>query len=157
MKNLKHIVIAGVPRSGKTTVSDTLEMILEGVTSRHTDSLMTKSLTWSETSAEVVKWFDDVSDSWIIEGTATVRALRKWMNSNKTGKPCDIVFWFNEPVVFLEKGQATMRKGCFTIFCEIEKELMNRKVEIIRIPKDTEENVIENILKIIETNEKKEA
>jgi SPP1 gp7 family putative phage head morphogenesis protein len=116
-----RVVIAGGPRSGKTTLAATMGE------AKHTDDII--DLGWSEASSAAMTWFD-APGPWVIEGVATARALRKWLDANPQGKPCDVVFWMPVPHVMLAKGQSTMLKGCEAVWRQVEPELVKRGVEI---------------------------
>ncbi len=116
------IAIVGSPKSGKTTFSSSLVGNI-----KHTDDLI--SLGWSEASEKASFWFDENID--VVEGVAVPRALRKWLERNKTGKPVDkIIILVNAPFCELSKGQAIMAKGIVTVWNEIVGELLSRGVEI---------------------------
>jgi hypothetical protein len=129
-----RICIAGGPRTGKTTLAlDLYERTRidpdhdrVGVL-RHTDDLI--DLGWSEASAAAAEWFREPGP-WIVEGVAVPRALRKWLAANE-GKPCDVVYWLEEPHEELSPGQVAMAKGCATVFDEIRAELEARGVHIV--------------------------
>lgn len=123
----ERIVIAGGPRTGKTTRSTELAAQL-GCTAHHTDD--TIGAGWSDASAAAADWFDRAAP-WIVEGVTAVRALRKWMAANE-GRPCDRVIWLVEPFVELSRHQAAMAKGCSTIWDDVEAELVGRGVVIER-------------------------
>ena len=114
-----RLLIAGVPRSGKTT--------LAGEGAGHTDDYI--DLGWGEASLSVSYLFDAVGP-WTIEGVAIPRALRKWLVQNPTGKPADKVIFLNEPFGELSKGQLSMAKGCRTVWLQVVDELRERGVEI---------------------------
>jgi adenylate kinase family enzyme len=116
-----RIVVAGGPRTGKTTFAAEL-----GGHILHTDDLIAE-LDWSEASEQVAKWFDEPGP-WVIEGVAAVRALRKWLDANESGLPCEIVYWFDRPVVERTRRQYGMGKACQTIFDEIRGSLVRRGV-----------------------------
>lgn len=131
------IIIAGGPKTGKSALSvefQTTSSVLDEVDHvphevKHTDDLINQ-FDWSALSEEVSRWFD-LPGHWVIEGTATVRALRKWLASHPTGKPCDLLIWCETPYVEnLTKGQINMAKGCKTIFEEIRQALLDRGVVI---------------------------
>jgi leucyl-tRNA synthetase len=67
----------------------------------------------------------------VIEGVALVRALRKWLERNAAGKPCDRVIVLRTPKVELTPGQAAMAKGHEKIWREVEPQLRKRGVEIV--------------------------
>ena len=116
------VAIIGSPKSGKTTFSSSFSGDV-----KHTDELIL--LGWSEASEKASFWFDENVD--VIEGVAVPRALRKWLERNKTGKPVDkIIILTNAPFCELSKGQATMAKGIVTVWKEIVGELLLRGVEI---------------------------
>ncbi len=126
-----NIVIAGHPLTGKTTLAEVMLSEVkdpENVTVRHTDE--TIDLGWSEGSQEVSTWFD-AEGPWIIEGVSTPRALRKWLERNPAGKPCDrIIFLIAKGLEGLIKGQASMAKGCDTVMGKIQQALVERGVLI---------------------------
>lgn len=124
-----RLAICGGPRSGKTTLSERIT----GHVVRHTDDLM--GLGWSEASDAAAPWFDEPGE-WVIEGVATVRALRKWLEAHPEGKPCDRVVYLTKAHTKLSKGQASMAKGCKTVWLgsadriSVRDELARRGVEI---------------------------
>lgn len=122
------IIIAGGPKTGKTTLANELAEKC-GHPAKHTDDLI--SLGWSEASQLCADDWLNTEGDWIIEGVATTRALRKWLQANAEGKPCDQVHYLSEPHVELTKGQQAMAKGCFTVWMEVFNELRERGVEIV--------------------------
>jgi dephospho-CoA kinase len=117
-----RICITGGPRTGKTTLSDTLARELAERNGqaelRHTDAVMHHG--WFEASALVALWLDEPGQ-WIIEGVAVSRALRKWREAHPGERPpVDRVIYLAEPHNTLSKGQATMAKGVRTVHDEIE-------------------------------------
>ncbi len=136
---VKRLVIAGVPKAGKTMIANALgELNGKSPTVRHTDELI-ETHKWGDDSVEVAKWFDEPG-IWIIEGVSAVRALRKWMRGDEhrglphhEGKPCDAVLWLGDPIVELEGRVAGMAKGCHTVWRDVEPMLIERGVEIIII------------------------
>jgi adenylate kinase family enzyme len=123
---VSRIVIAGWPRAGKTFFADALGKEL-GITVRHTDDVM--QLGWSESSLEVSTWLEDAGP-FIVEGVATVRALRKWLDRNPQGTPADVLYWSAVPREDLTSRQAGMGKGCTTVLDEIRDELVKRGVRM---------------------------
>lgn len=135
MENPSHILIAGGPRTGKTSLANRLGQEM-GLPVRHTDDLIGR-FDWSGVSEEVARWMD-AEGPWIIEGVAVPRALRKWLFVNQeclgpgTGaKPADRIYWLDQPLVALSGGQSSMAKGCFTVWSEIFPTLYTRQVEIL--------------------------
>lgn len=123
-----RIVIAGGPRTGKTTLANELAGE-RGQTAKHTDDLI--SLGWSEASQVCADDWLNAEGDWIVEGVSAPRALRKWLQANPEGKPCDVVHWLSVPHVELTKGQAAMAKGCLAVWIEVFTELRSRGVEIV--------------------------
>jgi len=119
-----RVVIAGGPRVGKTTLADKL-----GGRVMHTDDLIGEA-DWSECSRIVADEWMTEPGPWVIEGTATVRALRKFMALHPGAKPCDRVIWLSKPWIALTPGQARMGKGCAKIWLEIRDRLAALGVEI---------------------------
>lgn len=120
------ILIAGAPRTGKSTFAAQLSM-QHGLPVLHTDDLI-GSTDWSGASLEVMKWIED-NDHCIIEGVVVARALRKWLVNNE-GSPADILYNLTEAKVEQTPGQITMAKGCGTVFAEIVQELLVRGCEV---------------------------
>lgn len=124
-----RIVIAGVPRAGKTTLGNRMAAEL-GHEVMHTDDLV--HLGWSEASAEAATWMlARLGGSWIVEGVAAIRALRKALASTRD-KPCDKLVWLARPYVEQTDGQRSMGKGAETVLAEIEPDLRARGVFIAR-------------------------
>ncbi len=115
----ERLIITGGPRTGKTT--------LGGKGARHCDDAA--HLGWSEASQEVSTWLD-AKGPWTIEGVAAPRALRKWLERNPKGKPCDRVLVLQAPFTELTKGQFSMTKGVTTVLVEIVPELLSRGVVV---------------------------
>jgi hypothetical protein len=146
---MTRLVIAGGPRTGKTTLAfaiyngarcPTEDFTMDGVEHRglrkfHTDDLI--DLGWSEASEAASRWLDEPGP-WIVEGVAAVRALRKWLDRNPTGKPCDAVLYLEQPLVALTDGQARMRLGCRTVWEQIVGELDRRGVSVSEPQRDGE-------------------
>jgi adenylate kinase family enzyme len=122
-----RILIAGIPRSGKTTLATTLEREHK-LRVFHTDSLI--PLGWSEASDVASGWIEQPAP-WIIEGVAVVRALRKWLAKN-SGKPADVVHWLDQERVPLSDGQTSMAIGCRSVWREVLPELLGRRVKVVR-------------------------
>lgn len=124
-----RIVIGGGPRVGKSYLGDRLEAI--GIQVQRTDWLV-QSHAWSEASDEIARWMAQ-DGPWVVDGVATVRALRKRLDAHH-GKPCDLLVWMRGPRVELSPGQRSMTAGCETILAKIRPELERRHVAIMEIP-----------------------
>ncbi len=118
-----RILILGGPRTGKTTLAGKLAA-MHGFVPKHTDDLIGR-WTWSEASDEARLWLEQPGP-WIIEGTAAVRALRKWLTLHPKGRPADIVYHGAKPWVPLTRGQQAMANGHATIWSEVRDELVSR-------------------------------
>jgi hypothetical protein len=126
-----RILIAGGPRTGKTTFAAQLSDA-SGAPVRHTDDLVGK-LDWSAASAEVATWFDEPGP-WIVEGVAVGRALRKWLAAHPEGTPADTIYWALNAKVACTPGQISMAKGCLTVWTEVLPQLTARGVQVLRVP-----------------------
>jgi len=117
-------IIAGGPRTGKTTLSHSF------VSSRvlRTDDLI--SMGWREASDYTAREWLRHPGPWVIEGVAAVRALRKYMAYYPRVKPCDRIYWMTRPHVALTDGQIRMTKGCNTVYAQIKDRLQDLGVEI---------------------------
>ncbi len=123
-----RIVISGAPKTGKTTLAK--ELATPHVARLHTDDLIA-SHDWSEASQAVSEWFDRYKGfSFVIEGVAVPRALRKWLARNPEGKPCDVAIVLSKPHVEQTKAQLAMGKGVDKVWQEILPELIKRGVKI---------------------------
>lgn len=121
---MTRIVIIGGPKVGKTTTAD---RDYDPALVKHTDD--TVKMGWSEASTHVATWLDEPGP-WVIEGVAAVRALRKWLASHSTGKPCDEVRVLTKPRVPRSPGQMAMAASHSTIWSEVRGELRRRGVTI---------------------------
>ena len=124
MKRALRIVIAGGPRTGKTTRARELAERLR-VPLRHTDDLIDQG--WVAAGAAAAAWLDE-EGPWIVEGVAAPRALRRWLKRHRRGAPCDLIVFFAEAVVERTPRQDAMAKGCATTYREIRRALLRRGV-----------------------------
>lgn len=71
---------------------------------------------WSPLSQWVSDGWLNRAGPWVIEGTALIRALRKWHRA-RPGElpPVDRLFWRQDPIIDLSPGQHTMLSGHDTI------------------------------------------
>ena len=123
---MSRLIIAGGPRTGKTTLAD--RMAGEwNLVALHTDDLIAGH-SWSEASDMVWRWIEEPGP-WVLEGVAAVRGLRKWLEAHG-GAPCERVIWLTRTFEPLTPGQHTMMKGCQTIWRDIVGELSARCVEV---------------------------
>ena len=120
-----RIAIAGVPRSGKTTLALRLAQEL-GYPVQHGDDL--QHMEWSAASAELARRMLHSAGPWIVEGVSVSRALRKALEFTDD-RPCDRLYFLTEPFGALSDGQARMGKGCHTVHHEIAGELLRRGVQ----------------------------
>jgi adenylate kinase family enzyme len=119
-----RILIAGGPKTGKTTLAEKLAKELKIEKVLHDEDLVGK-FEWSEQSEVVAGWITDPGP-WIIEGVAVGRALRKWFKTHPEGLPADRIIYLDKPRVELEEAQNRMKKGCLTIWADVEVELKKR-------------------------------
>lgn len=126
----RRIIIIGGPRVGKSTLSEKLRNELGIETLRCSHDV--EHLGWSESSDFASKWFDEPGD-WIIEGVQMARALRKWLAANPD-KPLDAdILTLHHPWETRLPGQESMTKGVFTVFREIQGELIKRGARIHKL------------------------
>lgn len=123
----KRIVIAGGPRSGKSTLAGKLKP--DGY--RLHDGEELKGQGWSDGSERASRWLDEPGN-WICENVAMARALRKWLIRNPTGLPADLFIQLDTQVAERVTGQITMAAGCRTVWDQIEPELVRRGAKILR-------------------------
>ncbi len=122
------ILIMGVPRAGKSTLSADMASQLD-IPLKHIDE-WAKTLPWSETSDRVAEKLES-EGPWIMEGVAGIRGLRKWLERNPGKRPDFTIVWLPEPAIKLTAAQDNMRNGTLTIFRQIEQELLSRGVIIL--------------------------
>jgi hypothetical protein len=115
-----RIVIAGGPRTGKTTLAVSL-----GLPVFHTDDLI--PLGWVAAGAAAAQWIDQPGP-WVIEGVTAPRALRRWLKRHPDRAPCDLILFMARPAIPRTRGQEAMAKGCAKIFAEIAADLAARGV-----------------------------
>lgn len=132
------IVITGGPLTGKTTLAELMRGEGSRVRAMYSTDIF-KHMSWSDQSLEVARMFSDKElgvppdvDDWIVEGTAAVRGLRKWMSLKSRGRPCDVVVYLTQQFGEPNSGHRSMKKGCDTIFSEITPNLLARGVRVLR-------------------------
>jgi len=122
MTTNQRIVIAGVPRSGKTTLAPE---------ALHTDDLI-DHFDWSGVSTYVAESWIPLHGPWVIEGVAAGRALRKWLRAHPHGSPCDVAVFLLQPIApYTKDGQLRMARGCAKVWDEIAIELRRRGVYVV--------------------------
>ncbi len=118
VSSCRRIVIAGWPGSGKTTMAEVVAGGAGGslFTVVHTDDFIGQ-MPWSEISEHVAAALTSYPPPFIVEGTASIRAVRKWF-AIQPGKalPIDALVYLSSPKKQLNTRQAGMGKGCDTIF-----------------------------------------
>ena len=132
-KGAKRILITGSPLAGKTTLARDI-FLQYNINMFHTDDLISPDKqNWSEVSQIVSdKLYTMLHNSFIYEGVAIPRALRKFLNeySEYREKPCDLIIYMPNPRIRLTKGQESMRKGVETVWREILPQLISLGVRI---------------------------
>lgn len=121
-----RLAIIGGPRVGKSVLARELAK-RHGIAAMHTDDVM--HLGWSPASEAASHWFSSTG-SLIVEGVAAVRALRKWLEANREGKPCLEVLVLTKAFEQTTAKQDAMCKGIHTVLDEIRPELERRGVVI---------------------------
>lgn len=119
-------MIAGGPRSGKSTLARKLE--LQGYKLHDGEELV--GVEWSAGSLKAAGWLDETGP-WICENVAMARALRKWLLAHPSGVPADLIIQLDTQVAERTPGQSAMAKGCRTVWREIAPELRRRGVKIL--------------------------
>jgi hypothetical protein len=126
--NPARVLFVGGPRTGKTTLALELSQ-RHSRTVRCTDALL-GTFDWSGCSAEAATWIT-ADGEWIIEGAATARALRKWLDQNPGVALDATIVLTGQPFVELTKGQAAMNKGVSTVWNGIVIEVLKRGARVI--------------------------
>ena len=129
-----RIIISGPPRTGKTSLAATLR---ETHYVRHTDEIA--SMAWSAQSEEACKWILDTWGSWVIEGAATSRALRKALRAYPHGRPASLVVRLERALVPRTREQERMAQGELTIWREVEPLLVANGVPIVYLSRASDE------------------
>lgn len=130
---MRRVLIAGGPRTGKTTLAKQLATMYQIPEVRCTDDII-RTREWSQASLEVASWLHD-DLPYVIEGTVVVRALRRWLLHTRMSDRCaDFIFYGSTPFVPVTKDQQRMISGCNTIWNEIRGELATRGIRILSIP-----------------------
>lgn len=122
-----RVLIIGGPSVGKSTLAKLIAA--DGRDAHDSDELI--ELGWTEASDAGVVWLD-FDGPWVLEGTAMVRALRKWLK-DRGGKPADLVVFLQRPLMERSSGQDGMAAGVATIFAQVEPQLRARAVEVKRL------------------------
>lgn len=122
-----RVVIVGGPRSGKTTLAANYH----DAWVYHTDDYIHLG-DFEDQIPALLSLFEE-KPPWVLEGVTAVRALRAWLKFF-IDKPCDEVITCWDDFEELTKGQQTMKKGCLTVWRQIENELIARGVVIAQNP-----------------------
>lgn len=127
----QRIIVVGGPRRGKSTYARSLELprfctdpasrapeVEDGVT--YLPEEFAPAERWSDGSQYIADHWFSMPGPWVIEGIATVRALRKWLAVN-TGTPCDQVVDFTSapPLVAVKPGHEAMARSVAVIWAGI--------------------------------------
>lgn len=123
------VIIVGGPGTGKSSFAHRL-VGPHHHRVRSTDELV-GVLEWSEASEAVAGWFDEPGE-WIIEGVATVRALRKWLRANPDRPLKALVVLMAKPLVEQTKQQSALGKGVATVWSEIAVDVLKRGARILK-------------------------
>ena len=110
-----RIVVAGLPRAGKSTFAEELSARF-GIPVRHTDDLLSQFHPEQRRAREASKWFNRPGP-WIVEGCTTVRALREW-TARDGGAPVDVVYWLDRPRQPLTPPQQIFADGCSRVWSD---------------------------------------
>lgn len=123
---MTRVCITGGPRTGKTTLAQSLAAPTGRVV--HCDCFI--GMGWSEAS-EHVAGLMLAPGPFLVEGVQIPRALRKALAARPDAKPCDrLIVLSNEPHEPWTPGQARMAKGVDTVLAEILPALRRLGVEI---------------------------
>lgn len=126
------ILIAGGPRTGKSTLAKRLSEENGNIPVRCTDDVI-HTLPWATASLEVATWFD-APGPWIIEGTIVVRAMRKWFFQSPTQTQCaKYVYFGSMAFIPTTSDQNRMIIGCNTIWNYVGAEAVRRGMVVRHI------------------------
>lgn len=125
----RRVVVAGGPKSGKTFTAAALGIRL-GVPVKATDELVRQGRDWSAVSEEAAGWIATPGE-WVVEGVATVRALRKWVQAGAPLAEGVAVLWLPSAVVPRSERQEAMARGADTVWREVFPELAARGVTVV--------------------------
>ena len=125
------IVIAGHPKTGKTTIAG--QFAEAGYKVYHTDDVI--ELGHGADSQAVSEWFDE-SGEWVVEGVTGPRAVRKWLDRHP-GLPFPaLVFYLREQVVPWD-NKGTFVKGLDTVWAQVsDKVRSGTKEQLLRLAKE---------------------
>jgi hypothetical protein len=130
---MSKIIIAGGPRTSKTTYANKLSKELN-IPVVSTDNFI--ACGWSEAPHEIIKAIENMP-SYILEGVNAGRTIRKMVEKN-IKLDFDKVYYLEEPVVeYDKKGQAALAKGCSTVWMDVIPSLDDAGIEVIYgLPKE---------------------
>jgi len=125
------IVIGGYPNSGKTTLANILTLTT-GYEILPTDKLL-ETHDWHELSAEVSTWFD-LPGSWILEGVAAARSIRKWHLAHPDRRaPFDMFIYMRRELGDARPGQRSMSHGMDTVMKELWHWMIDSNVIVFEL------------------------
>lgn len=105
-----RVVIAGVPRAGKTTLAKRMRPDLPHV---HTDDY--KHLPWSDVPDAILRDLRALEDGWVLEGVQSLRVLRRALDNDIDLGVTRLVY-LRTPHEELTPGQRRMAAGLETIW-----------------------------------------
>lgn len=114
---MTNIIVAGGPKTGKTTAAMMLAGVYNVPTVRHTDDLI-EGRDWEAITDEVSRWFDD-EGPWIVEGVVIPHALVKWFGRYSKGKPADLAIFLQKTHTGYTPQHVPMTKGCQTVWNKV--------------------------------------
>ena len=124
-----RVLISGVPRSGKTTLS---KLLAGKQATFHTDTLMGGD-TFEKQGHLVASLLED-NNYYIYEGCMVVRGVREWFNVHIDEAPCEVFIWLEEPRTALNSSQQKVLRNIKPVFDSVIDELQNTGVVILRGP-----------------------
>lgn len=122
-----RVVIVGGSKVGKTTAALRYQA-MSGVEMpvRHTDDLI--EMGWSAAIGKIVVGWLSQPGPWVVEGVMAAAALRRWMQLNRRGRPCEHVIALSLTRVARTPAQEAQALGIEGILDEVLPKLLRRGV-----------------------------
>lgn len=122
-----RIVIAGGPRTGKSTLFRSLA--LDFAVAIGTDDFMDRP--WDAVPDAIVDVLEK-HDEFLLEGVNAARVLRRWIRDRQTFPGIDVCYYLTSPMVPQTKAQASMTKAIATVWKDVLPRLVADGTTIVR-------------------------
>lgn len=124
---MTRIVIAGGPRTGKSTLFRS--MALDYAMAVGTDDFMDRQ--WADVPDAVIDVLQK-HDEWLLEGVNAARVLRRWIRDRDDFPGIDVCYYLTKPMTTRTKAHESMSKAIETVWRDVLPRLVADGTVIVR-------------------------